>query len=71
MSQTIFFRFNFDDTPFQMHHVFKGSTLGSNSTIADWHFTEWTVITSVSKALKLAFDWATFPKTDHITSGVI
>ena len=34
-------------------------------------FTEWTVMTNVSRALKLAFDWATFSNTDQITSPVI
>ena len=33
-------------------------------------FTEWTVITSLSKALNLALDCAIFPKTDQITSEV-
>ena len=34
-------------------------------------FTEWTAITSLSKALNLEFEWATFSKTHHITFEVI
>jgi len=38
MSQAIFLHFNFDDTPFQMDHGLKRSTLSSDSVMAGWHF---------------------------------
>ena len=71
MGQAVFFRFNFNDTPFQIDTVPKRSTLSSDLAMADWHFTEWMVITCLSKALNLAFDWATFSKTDQISFEVI
>jgi hypothetical protein len=71
MSQEIFFRSNFDDTPFQMDHGLKRSTLSNVSAVVDWNLKEWIFITSLSKALSLALDCETFTKTDHITPEVV
>ena len=72
MSQTVVFRFDFDT--FFRWNIISCRLPFIAIPSPPWPagiFTEWTVMTKLSRALNLAFDWATFSNTDQITSPVI